>query len=346
MDAAATASRAVCATRSAAAGLIRSTIARLQHSRTATPTHYRVLGLAADAGEPQIKSAYRTLARRFHPDVNAGDAEAAARLAEINLAYETLGDPKARAAYDGDLARLRRAARRHYALLAASTAVTFLVTVAAVAYALRWQPPAPPRATLAAAPKGSVPLPAPLPVVVLPGPREGVDLGVPPPAGDGPGWTTYRDTLFAFALRYPAGVFAFDPTQSDRHVHTFTSHDRRATLRVIATPNTARISLASFRSALIKERYAGASFRRTQLQRHWFALSGTRGQEVFQERITFSCDGKSMHGWQLHYPASQRASYDDLAAVMLRNRPHGNGPSGGCASERGKAKRHSRRRRQ
>ncbi len=226
----------------------------------------------------------------------------------------------------------------------ASTAFTFLVTVAAVAYALHWHPPAPQRAALAAAPKDSVPPPAPLPVVVLPGPRDGVDLGIPASAGEGPGWTTYRDTLFDFALRYPARVFAFDPTRSDAHVQTFTSHDRLATLRVIATRNTAGISLASFRSALIKERYAGASFRRTQRQRHWFALSGTRGQEVFQERITFSCDGKSMHGWQLHYPASQRARYDDLANVMLRNRPHGNGPSGGCASDRRKAKRHSQRR--
>ena len=52
------------------------------------------------AGDEQIHSAYRALARTLHPDANPGDAGAAARFAEITAAYELLHDPVRRRAYD------------------------------------------------------------------------------------------------------------------------------------------------------------------------------------------------------------------------------------------------------
>jgi hypothetical protein len=149
-------------------------------------------------------------------------------------------------------------------------------------------------------------------------------------------WTTYRDTRFDFALRYPAGVFALDAARSNSNVRTFVSRDGHATLRIVSPQSTGGISLASFRSALIKDRYAGASFEQTPRGQRWFALTGTRGDEVFLERITYSCDGKSVHGWQMLYPASQRATYDELAKLVLRNYPHGNGPGAGCDDARPK----------
>jgi hypothetical protein len=180
----------------------------------------------------------------------------------------------------------------------------------------------------------------------MPQPHGGHGLAGPnDPAAN---WTTFRDTRFDFALRYPAGVFAFDAGQSNANVRTFLSHDGRASLRIVAAQNSAGLTPASFRRALIKERYAGAAFESAPRRRHWFALSGTKGGEVFVERITFSCDGRSMHGWQLRYPSSERASYDAIAKLVLRNHPHGNGPGASCGAERGKpkpAKKEARRRR-
>ena len=61
---------------------------------------YIVLGLKREATAADIKRAYRRLARRFHPDINPGDREAAARFRQIVDAYETLIDPDRRRRYD------------------------------------------------------------------------------------------------------------------------------------------------------------------------------------------------------------------------------------------------------
>jgi curved DNA-binding protein len=61
--------------------------------------YYKALGVERDAGQDEIKRAYRKLARKFHPDVSkAADAEK--RFKEIGEAYEVLKDPEKRAAYD------------------------------------------------------------------------------------------------------------------------------------------------------------------------------------------------------------------------------------------------------
>jgi molecular chaperone DnaJ len=61
---------------------------------------YIVLGVQRGASPGEIKRAYRRLARRYHPDINPGDGEAAARFRQILEAYETLIDPDRRRRYD------------------------------------------------------------------------------------------------------------------------------------------------------------------------------------------------------------------------------------------------------
>jgi molecular chaperone DnaJ len=61
---------------------------------------YIVLGINRDASLPEVKRAYRRLARRLHPDVNPGDERAAVRFREVAEAYATLSDPSRRDRYD------------------------------------------------------------------------------------------------------------------------------------------------------------------------------------------------------------------------------------------------------
>jgi curved DNA-binding protein len=61
--------------------------------------YYKVMGVARDATEAQIKQAYRKLARKYHPDVSK-EKDAEARFKELGEAYEVLKSPERRAAYD------------------------------------------------------------------------------------------------------------------------------------------------------------------------------------------------------------------------------------------------------
>jgi curved DNA-binding protein len=61
--------------------------------------YYKVMGVARDATEAQIKHAYRKLARKYHPDVSK-EKDAEARFKEVGEAYEVLKSPEKRAAYD------------------------------------------------------------------------------------------------------------------------------------------------------------------------------------------------------------------------------------------------------
>ena len=62
--------------------------------------YYEVLGLGKGADEASIKKAYRSLAKKYHPDMNPGDAEAEMKFKEVNEAYEVLSNPEKKAQYD------------------------------------------------------------------------------------------------------------------------------------------------------------------------------------------------------------------------------------------------------
>ena len=62
--------------------------------------YYEVLGLSKGAGDDEIKKAYRKLAKKYHPDMNPGDAEAEVKFKEVNEAYSVLSDAEKKSRYD------------------------------------------------------------------------------------------------------------------------------------------------------------------------------------------------------------------------------------------------------
>ncbi|KAK4219724.1 hypothetical protein QBC37DRAFT_331060 [Rhypophila decipiens] len=65
-----------------------------------TEDYYKVLGLDRQASDKQIKSAYRQLSKKFHPDKNPGDDTVKEKFVEVSEAYEALIDPESRKIYD------------------------------------------------------------------------------------------------------------------------------------------------------------------------------------------------------------------------------------------------------
>ncbi len=64
------------------------------------PDYYEILGVKPNAPDKEIKSAFRKLAKQYHPDTHPGDKTAEEKFKEISQAYEALSDPKKRKQYD------------------------------------------------------------------------------------------------------------------------------------------------------------------------------------------------------------------------------------------------------
>ena len=72
----------------------------MQNLRTSVPNYYQILGVTADTSPEQIKKEFRSLARRYHPDLNPGDKVAEEKFKQINEAYDILSDNQKRQQYD------------------------------------------------------------------------------------------------------------------------------------------------------------------------------------------------------------------------------------------------------
>lgn len=73
---------------------------REEQIMSAKRDYYEVLGVSRDADKNTIKKAYRKLAKKYHPDTNQGNAQAAERFKEATEAYNILSDPEKKKMYD------------------------------------------------------------------------------------------------------------------------------------------------------------------------------------------------------------------------------------------------------
>ena len=74
--------------------------------------HYLLLGLQSDADQRQIKTAYRRMAKRFHPDTNQGSEAATELFRQLNEAYRILTNPALRNSYDLELSKEEQATQQ------------------------------------------------------------------------------------------------------------------------------------------------------------------------------------------------------------------------------------------
>ena len=141
---------------------------------------------------------------------------------------------------------------------------------------------------------------------------------------------TYRNERFGFRLTYPSSVFEPGEAPQGGQGMVFTSRDGSARLLVSAGQNTTGETLGSYRRFVLSKTYADARIAYAPVRGSWFVLSGTNGDTMFYERITFRCGGQVIYGWQMTYPAAERKIYDPIVEAVHRSYRPGNGEGGKC----------------
>lgn len=350
---------------------------------------YSLLGISRRADSTTIKARYYRLAKRYHPDANAG-VEASQRFREIQSAYETLSNPVARAEYDLERAGRRSRARRSFLvgiLAGISTLVLILSMLPALLHrsdpmvSVRMQattkitrteeqstsavsgkdmsceeviksdlafravdgpPQSLPLVSCTAEPAPGIEaraqelaylaqereelaheraVPEPDPPRASSMTTQSASLQVEPvPAVKSKPvhWALLANAAAGFELKYPADVFAPKPGALDADDRLFVSQDGHAVLRVYANRRNSGTALSKYRASLLAKCYAGASLDYAPQRENWFVLSGTLGEEMFYERVSFSCDRRSFHGWLITYPVVERQFYDAVVEEMHR----------------------------
>jgi hypothetical protein len=136
-------------------------------------------------------------------------------------------------------------------------------------------------------------------------------------------WTLLENAGAGFELKYPSDVFSprADPDEADDRL--FVSRDGHSVLRIYSTRSVSGMALSKYRASLLAQRYAGASLDYAPQREHWFVLSGSLGAEMFYERVSFSCDRRSYHGWLITYPVVERQYYDAIVEEIHRSYRYG-----------------------
>lgn len=99
----------------------------------------------------------------------------------------------------------------------------------------------------------------------------------------------------------------------------FVSRDGNARLLAGALPNIDNKSLRAYRDFLVNASYRGAQIDYAPVRDDWFVLSGTRGNTMFYERVTFTCGGSKINSWAMLYPAANRQIYDRIVEQVHRS---------------------------
>lgn len=129
---------------------------------------------------------------------------------------------------------------------------------------------------------------------------------------------SYRNERYGFALSYPDMMLrrASGPERGDGVL--LVSPNGKARLLASASTNPTGESVASYKAFVLRTSYGRG---RVTYQRSFprgFVVSGYLGQSIFYERIYFTCTGRVIAGWQIVYPAAERATWDRLVEEFNR----------------------------
>lgn len=126
------------------------------------------------------------------------------------------------------------------------------------------------------------------------------------------GWVDVRDDGFGFTYAFPREAFL--PREGDGRpsVHIYESEDARAKLLFTAFRNEEGRTPAAFKQWLIANTAGYDELTYRPRGRSWFVLSGYRDDNIYYEKVMFSCGGNVVNVFGMSYPVAERSHYDPI----------------------------------
>jgi len=131
---------------------------------------------------------------------------------------------------------------------------------------------------------------------------------------DVPDWVPYVNDRFGFRFRYPVGVFEPHRRAEAGDGEVFTDVGGHVRLLVGAFENADGHSIQSYMNFIRTESYSGYNVDYAPRGQTWFVLSGENDQNVFYEKVMFSCSGRLISSFALIYPVPRKAMFDPVVA--------------------------------
>jgi hypothetical protein len=131
-----------------------------------------------------------------------------------------------------------------------------------------------------------------------------------------PPWAIERDEALGFHFAYPRDLFQRTEDDGKPSFHYFVSRDAEAKLMVGAWNNEAGQTPSEFKQWLLENTGGYDAMTYLPRGRSWFVISGYRGEDIYYEKVMFSCRGGVVNVFAISYPKDQRGLYDPVVEQM------------------------------
>jgi hypothetical protein len=143
--------------------------------------------------------------------------------------------------------------------------------------------------------------------------RSAVDRHIEQPED---GWTVYKSDTFGYSVRYPSAFFEPQAIAQPGEPKTFQSSDKLAKLVVSGANNDEGFTPASYRQTLLRDFEGYDMVEYMPKGKTWFVLSGTRAENIYYQKVMFSCAGRIINVFSVTFPVAERSFYEGLIEVM------------------------------
>ncbi|NJM34666.1 MAG: hypothetical protein HC850_08110 [Rhodomicrobium sp.] len=138
-------------------------------------------------------------------------------------------------------------------------------------------------------------------------------------------WINYEDPRFGYTLFYPSAMFEPGPPPENGSGQTFATADGKAKIVVFGAFNAENYSPAEYRRVLLEEFGGYDRMDYSPTGKTWFVLSGFRGDNIYYQKVMFTCSNKVISVLSMTFPTAEKPFYEPLVETVEDNFKTGRG---------------------